>query len=77
VNCLTGEPFKESGLPTLLMQDLSIVGMFAGPNVKTYAAPADQRRPLFDWAPSHRVVVCEVLPFRRRSEVTACVQPGH
>ncbi len=40
VNCLTGEPFKESGLPTLLMQDLSIVGMFAGPNLKGYAGPA-------------------------------------
>jgi predicted TIM-barrel fold metal-dependent hydrolase len=39
VNCLTGEPFKESGQPTLLMQDLSIVGMFAGPALETYARP--------------------------------------
>ena len=31
VNCLTGEAFKESDMPTLLMQDISIVGMFAGP----------------------------------------------
>jgi uncharacterized protein len=40
VNCLTGEPFKESQQPTLLMQDLSIVGMFAGPAVETYARPS-------------------------------------
>jgi uncharacterized protein len=39
VNCLTGEPFKESKQPTLLMQDLSIVGMFAGPALETYAHP--------------------------------------
>ncbi|MBE7503582.1 MAG: amidohydrolase family protein [Verrucomicrobiales bacterium] len=54
VNCLTGEPFKESGLPTLLMQDLSIVGMFAGPNFKTYAEPAGINvQSLADW---HRVI---------------------
>ncbi|MEK7677638.1 MAG: twin-arginine translocation signal domain-containing protein, partial [Verrucomicrobiota bacterium] len=39
VNCLTGEPFKQSDMPMLLMQDLSIVGMFAGPNFKQYAPP--------------------------------------
>ena len=34
VNSLTGEPFKQSDMPTLLMQDLSIVGMFAGPEIE-------------------------------------------
>jgi len=54
VNCLTGEPFKESGLPTLLMQDLSIVGMFAGPDRKTYGTPTGIRvSSLGDW---HRVI---------------------
>ena len=38
VNCLTGEPFKESAMPSLLMQDISIVGMFDSvPSVRQYA----------------------------------------
>ena len=37
VNSLTGGPFKESTMPTLLMQDISIVGMFAGPSLRQYA----------------------------------------
>jgi uncharacterized protein len=57
VNCLTGEPFKESEQPTLLMQDLSIVGMFAGPNLGAYAGPggvevgsmADWKRVMKGW----------------------------
>ena len=54
VNCLTGEPFKESTQPTLLMQDLSIVGMFSGPAVDSYAQPAGiQVESLEDW---HRVI---------------------
>lgn len=54
VNCLTGEPFKESEMPELLMQDLSIVGMFAGPNFKQLAPPTGiQVRTLEDW---HRVI---------------------
>ena len=54
VNCLTGEPFKQSDMPTLLMQDLSIVGMFAGPNLKQYAEPAGLAvNSLSDW---HRVI---------------------
>ncbi len=54
VNCLTGEPFKESAQPTLLMQDLSIVGMFAGPEINTYAKPAGiPVKSLADW---HRVI---------------------
>lgn len=54
VNCLTGEPFKQSDQPTLLMQDLSIVGMFAGPNLKQYApATGVEVKDLDDW---HRVI---------------------
>ena len=54
VNCLTGEPFKESEQPTLLMQDISILGMFSGPDLKTYAAPTGIKvSDLSDW---HRVI---------------------
>ena len=54
VNCLTGEPFKESAQPTLLMQDLSIVGMFAGPGLEAYGRPAGiEVSSLADW---HRVI---------------------
>ncbi len=54
VNCLTGEPFKESSQPVLLMQDLSIVGMFSGPGLQTYARPAGINvQSLADW---HRVI---------------------
>lgn len=54
VNSLTGAPFKESDMPTLLMQDISIVGMFAGPNFRQYASPAGiEVKSLADW---HRVI---------------------
>jgi uncharacterized protein len=54
VNCLTGEAFKESDMPTLLMQDISIVGMFAGPSFKQYApASGIEVKGLSDW---HRVI---------------------
>jgi predicted TIM-barrel fold metal-dependent hydrolase len=54
VNCLTGEPFKQSDQPTLLMQDISIVGMFAGPNIQQYAPLTGIRvTGLADW---HRVI---------------------
>jgi hypothetical protein len=54
VNCLTGEAFKESDMPTLLMQDISIVGMFAGPSIKQYApATGIDVKSLSDW---HRVI---------------------
>jgi len=54
VNCITGEAFKESAQPTFLMQDLSIVGMFAGPNFDQYAPPTGVTvRSLSDW---HRVI---------------------
>ena len=49
VNSLTGEPFKQSDLPTLLMQDLSIVGMFAGPNIEQHAAAGIPVKTLGDW----------------------------
>ena len=54
VNCLTGVPFKESDMPTFLMQDISIVGMFAGPNIRQYApATGIDPKTLSDW---HRVI---------------------
>ena len=53
VNCL-GRPFGESDMPTLLMQDLSIVGMFAGPDFKGFGKPTGiEVRSLSDW---HRVI---------------------
>jgi predicted TIM-barrel fold metal-dependent hydrolase len=54
VNSLTGEPFKRSAMPTLLMQDLSIVGMFAGPDIPKHATAAGiEVKSLADW---HRVI---------------------
>jgi len=53
VNCL-GAPFGESDMPTLLMQDLSIVGMFAGPSFDGFGKPTGiEVRTLADW---HRVI---------------------
>lgn len=53
VNCLD-QPFSESPMPTLLMQDISILGMYAGPDVKRFAGPAGiEVRSLGDW---HRVI---------------------
>jgi len=53
VNALE-QPFRKSAMPALLMQDISIVGMFAGPNINTYAKPADiDVKTLADW---HRVI---------------------
>ncbi len=53
VNCL-GAPFGESDMPTLLMQDLSIVGMFAGPSFDGFGKPTGiEVRSLADW---HRVI---------------------
>lgn len=47
-------PFKLSDMPDLLMQDLSIVGMFAGPNLEQYApATGIEVKSLADW---HRVI---------------------
>jgi len=53
VNALE-QPFRKSAMPTLLMQDISIVGMFTGPNINTYAKPADiDVKSLADW---HHVI---------------------
>ena len=53
VNCLS-RPFGESDMPTLLMQDLSIVGMFAGPNLNGFGKPTGiDVQSLSDW---HRVI---------------------
>jgi len=53
VNCLSG-PFKESRQPTLLLQDLSIVGMHIGPDLKAFGGPAGKDvRSLADW---HEVI---------------------
>jgi len=53
VNCLS-RPFGESDMPTLLMQDISIVGMFSGPDFKGFGKPAGiEVRALADW---HRVI---------------------
>jgi len=53
VNCLSA-PFGESDMPTLLMQDLSIVGMFAGPNLNGFGKPTGiDVQSLADW---HRVI---------------------
>lgn len=53
VNCL-GRPFGESDMPTLLMQDISIVGMFSGPSFDGMGKPAGiEVRSLADW---HRVI---------------------
>ena len=54
VNCLTGVPFQESDIPTLLMQDLSIVGMLSGPDFKQFGKPTGIKvTSLSDW---HRVI---------------------
>ncbi|NLY00029.1 MAG: amidohydrolase family protein [Rhodopirellula sp.] len=43
-------PFIESAQPTLLMQDISIVGMFAGPNLKAFGDPTGRNvSSLADW----------------------------
>ena len=53
VNCLS-RPFGESEMPALLMQDLSIVGMFAGPDLSGFGKPTGiEVRTLADW---HHVI---------------------
>ncbi len=49
VNFLS-EPFSESKQPTLLMQDISILGMHMGPNINAYAPKAGiEVKDLSDW----------------------------
>jgi predicted TIM-barrel fold metal-dependent hydrolase len=53
VNCLS-KPFNESDMPTLLMQDISIVGMFAGPAISEFGEPTGIKvSSLSDW---HKVI---------------------
>jgi predicted TIM-barrel fold metal-dependent hydrolase len=53
VNCLS-RAFGESDMPALLMQDLSIVGMFAGPDLRGLGKPTGiEVQSLADW---HRVI---------------------
>jgi len=53
VNCLS-RPFMESDMPTLLMQDLSIVGMFDDPKFERFGKPTGIKVTcLSDW---HRVI---------------------
>jgi len=53
VNCLS-RPFMESDMPTLLMQDLSILGMINGPDFKHYVPPTGiEVKNLTDW---HKVI---------------------
>jgi len=53
VNCLSA-PFGETKQPLLLMQDISIVGMYMGPNIETFASKAGiDVKDLNDW---HRVI---------------------
>jgi predicted TIM-barrel fold metal-dependent hydrolase len=50
VNYLGGSPFHKSSMPTLLMQDISIVGMFAGPDIGRLSKPAGvEVKNLDDW----------------------------
>ncbi|MFA5056698.1 MAG: amidohydrolase family protein [Opitutaceae bacterium] len=54
INRLLDEPFKQSDMPSLLMYDLGIVGMFAGPNFNQYAPPTGiVVKTLADW---HHVI---------------------
>jgi uncharacterized protein len=47
-------PFLESKMPTLMMQDISIVGMFAGPDLPTVSGPTGiTPTTLADW---HKVI---------------------
>lgn len=49
-----GRPFRESDMPSLLMQDLSILGMYAGPNFDAFGKPTGiEAGSLADW---HRVI---------------------
>jgi uncharacterized protein len=54
VNFLGGGPFHKSNMPTLLMQDISIVSMFSGPDLNGLSKPAGvEVKGLEDW---HRVI---------------------
>ncbi|MBI4879635.1 MAG: amidohydrolase family protein [Planctomycetes bacterium] len=49
VNCLW-RPYRESRQPTLLMQDISFLGLHLGPEIDVFAGPAGKEvRDLADW----------------------------
>jgi len=51
---LTTTPFKESAQPTLLMQDISFLGMYQGPDFKQFGDPTGIKfKNLYDW---HKVI---------------------
>lgn len=49
----SGDGFRESNMPTLLMQDIGIVGMLAGPNFELSKRPGIKVKSLADW---HKVI---------------------
>jgi len=50
----SGDGFHQSNMPMLLMQDIGIVGMLAGPNIEHYSKPAGIKvNTLSDW---HKVI---------------------
>ena len=49
----SGDGFRESNMPTLLMQDIGIVGMLAGPNLELAKPAGVKVSSLSDW---HKVV---------------------
>jgi len=54
VNSFVSGGFHESTMPALMMQDISIVGMYAGPNVDSFGKPTGiETHELADW---HKVI---------------------
>ena len=49
----SGDGFRESNIPTLLMQDIGIVGMFAGPELRLSKPTGVKVASLYDW---HEVI---------------------
>jgi predicted TIM-barrel fold metal-dependent hydrolase len=49
----SGDGFRESNIPELLMQDIGIVGMLAGPNFELCKRPGLKVKSLADW---HKVI---------------------
>ena len=49
VNSVTA-PYTESAMPTLLMQDISLIGMYVGPSIKSMGGPTGiEVKQLSDW----------------------------
>jgi predicted TIM-barrel fold metal-dependent hydrolase len=72
VNSLEGRVFMESDMPTLLMQDISILGMLAGPDFKQVGEPTGIKvSSLGDW---HKVIDWW---FNRYSRYAVAVKSQH